>query len=104
MPHFHLGRRGAVMTSQKRFLQAIVLVSLLWCGIDNGVAFIATPAKFLSDMASLPILIDIGCKTFAVLEKVDCVFAAVLFSLALAAPALKRQTRAWIALPIAPFL
>jgi hypothetical protein len=95
---------GIVMTTRKGFLVAIVLTSLIWGGIDIGVAFVATPAKFLSTMASLPILIDIGRKTFAVLEKVDCIFAAILFALGLAAPALKRQTRAWLVLPTIPFL
>lgn len=43
-----------------------VKLALVWAGLSIGVAFVATPAKFLAPSLSLPVALDVGRQTFAV--------------------------------------
>ncbi len=42
---------------------------LIWAGVALGVAFVATPAKFLAPSLSLPVALDVGRHTFAVYDR-----------------------------------
>jgi hypothetical protein len=44
---------------------------LLWAGLSAGVAFLATPAKFMAPSLSLPVALDVGRHTFRVYNDVD---------------------------------
>lgn len=50
-----------------------VLSSLLWiwAGLMLGVAFVATPAKFMAESVPLPQLLDVGRWTFHVLARIE---------------------------------
>lgn len=50
---------------------ALAVVSMLWAGILSGVSFLATPAKFLAPSLTLPVAVDVGRSTFAVLNRVE---------------------------------
>jgi hypothetical protein len=70
---------------------AALCVALFWLGILLGVAFLATPAKFLAPSLTLPVALDIGRATFAIFNKVEwALCVALLF------PAVF-GVRAWIA-------
>jgi hypothetical protein len=64
---------------------------LIWAGISIGVAFLATPAKFLAPSLALPVALDVGRHTFAVYNRVELVlaFVALLFAIG------SRQPRIW---------
>ena len=51
---------------------------MLWLGLQIGVAFLATPTKFLAPSLSLPVALDVGRQTFYVFNKVEWVMEAVL--------------------------
>jgi hypothetical protein len=51
---------------------------MFWLGLLIGVAFLATPAKFLAPSLSLPVALDVGRQTFYVFNKVEWVMGAVL--------------------------
>lgn len=53
-------------------------ICLLWAGVSLGVAFLATPAKFLAPTLSLPVALDVGSHTFKVYNGVELVFLSVL--------------------------
>ncbi len=44
---------------------------LLWAGLSIGVAFLATPAKFLASSLSLPVALDVGQHTFRIYNGVE---------------------------------
>jgi hypothetical protein len=44
---------------------------VLWAGLAIGVAFVATPAKFLAPSLSLPVALDVGRRTFAVYNRLE---------------------------------
>ena len=50
---------------------ALVVVLLLWAGILFGVSFLATPAKFSAPSLTLPVAVEVGRATFAVLNRVE---------------------------------
>jgi hypothetical protein len=54
---------------------------LLWAGLSIGVAFIATPAKFLAPALTLPVALDVGQHTFRVNNGVELVLVAALLVL-----------------------
>jgi hypothetical protein len=51
---------------------------VLWAGIAIGVAFLATPAKFLAPSLSLPDALDVGRATFAVYNRAELGLLALL--------------------------
>jgi hypothetical protein len=53
-------------------------ILLLWAGIAVGVAFVATPAKFLAPSLSLPVALDVGRHTFAVFNRIELLLLAAL--------------------------
>lgn len=63
---------------------ALVVVVLLWAGILFGVSFLATPAKFAAPSLTLPVAIDVGRATFALLNRVELGCAVISLSLLLA--------------------
>jgi hypothetical protein len=63
----------------------------LWAGFSIGVAFLATPVKFLAPSLSLPVALDVGRHTFSVYNRVEL---ALLFGLiALAVGSAQRRSR-----------
>lgn len=44
---------------------------LLWAGLTLGVAFLATPAKFLAPTLSLPVALEVGQQTFHLYNRVE---------------------------------
>ncbi|MBP7817870.1 MAG: hypothetical protein KA085_17270 [Phenylobacterium sp.] len=44
---------------------------LLWAGLTLGVAFLATPAKFLAPSLSLTVALDVGRQTFHLYNRVE---------------------------------
>jgi hypothetical protein len=64
---------------------------LIWAGISIGVAFLATPAKFLAPSLSLPVALDVGRHTFRVYSQTELILLAALVVLGLWA----RRRRAW---------
>ena len=63
---------------------ALVVVLLLWAGILFGVSFLATPAKFSAPSLTLPVAVDVGRSTFAVLNQVELGCAVLSLGLLLA--------------------
>lgn len=63
-----------------------LIAATLWLGLLLGVAFLATPAKFLAPSLPLPAALDVGRHTFAIFNKVEWLLAVVLLLLALAPP------------------
>lgn len=55
---------------------------ILWVGVAIGVAFLATPAKFLAPSLSLPVALDVGRHTFAIYNRIELGFLAVLVIMA----------------------
>ena len=66
---------------------ALVLALLLWAGVLFGVAFLATPAKFSAPSLSLPVALEVGRATFAILSRAEIAFAALSLGLVLAGAA-----------------
>jgi hypothetical protein len=66
-----------------RWRVGILAIALLWCGLLLGVSFLATPAKFMAPSLSLVVALDVGRQTFAVMNKVEWLFVAVLLALIL---------------------
>lgn len=54
---------------------------LLWAGLSAGVAFLATPAKFLAPELSLPVALAVGQQTFRVYNAVEIAFVLLLLVL-----------------------
>jgi hypothetical protein len=73
-------------------------IALLWCGLSLGVAFLATPAKFLAPSLSLPAALDVGRQTFMVCNRAEMALCAFLATLAIWAPRRDRWALAF-ALP-----
>jgi hypothetical protein len=67
----------------RRWAAAYFAVAMLWLGLLMGVAFLATPAKFLAPSLSLPVALDVGRHTFHIFNKVEWVLAAILVMLPL---------------------
>ena len=65
-------------------------VLVLWAGIAIGVAFLATPAKFLAPSLSLPEALDVGRATFAVLNRAELGLLALLLLIGVASRASRR--------------
>jgi hypothetical protein len=65
----------------RRWAAAYFAVAMFWLGLLIGVAFLATPAKFLAPSLSLPVALDVGRSTFHIFNKVEWVLAAVLIVL-----------------------
>jgi hypothetical protein len=61
-----------------------IQIALLWTGLSLGVAFLATPAKFLAPSLSLSVALDVGRQTFLVANRVELALCALLFGLTLA--------------------
>jgi hypothetical protein len=56
---------------------------LLWGGLTIGVAFVATPAKFLATTLTWPGWLDVGRHTFAVYNRVELVIVGALIAISL---------------------
>jgi hypothetical protein len=66
---------------------------LVWAGLALGVAFVATPAKFLAPSLSLPVALDVGRHTFAVFNRLELLLLVGLSVLAL----FSSRRRTWLA-------
>lgn len=71
---------------------------LIWAGLAIGVAFLATPAKFLAPSLSLPVALDVGRHTFRAYNHVE--LALVVFLLAIGVwPQARRRWFVALAVP-----
>ena len=62
---------AATSAFQGRLERLATEVYLLWAGLAIGVAFLATPAKFLALSLSLSVALDVGRHTFRVYNGVE---------------------------------
>jgi hypothetical protein len=60
-------------------------VVIVWLGILLGVSFLATPVKFEAPSLSLPVALEVGRVTFALLSKVEWGLCTMLLVSALVA-------------------
>lgn len=51
---------------------------VLWAGLSLGVAFLATPAKFLAPSLTLPVALEVGQQTFSVYNHVELALLGVI--------------------------
>jgi hypothetical protein len=72
---------------------------LLWCGLSMGVAFVATPAKFLAPSLSLDVALDVGRETFRIYNAAEMMLGLCAVLLA-ASSAARRRWLAWLAAPL----
>lgn len=70
---------------------ALALYCAIWSGIVIGVSFIATVAKFAAPSLSLPVALDVGAHTFAMLARIEWTLATVLALLIVAAGLNRRR-------------
>lgn len=63
---------------------------VLWAGVAIGVAFLATPAKFLAPSLTLPVALDVGRQTFAIYNRAELALLALLVVIGLASRAPRR--------------
>jgi hypothetical protein len=63
---------------------------VLWAGIAIGVAFLATPAKFLAPSLSLPVALDVGRQTFAIYNRAELGLLVLLLVIGWASRAPRR--------------
>lgn len=60
-----------------------VRLLLLWAGLSMGVAFLATPVKFMAPSLTLPVALDVGRHTFRIYNDIE--LGLLIFLVALAA-------------------
>jgi len=65
-------------------------ILVLWAGIAIGVAFLATPAKFLAPSLTLPAALDVGRHTFAIYNRAELALLVLLVVIGLASRAPRR--------------
>jgi hypothetical protein len=56
-------------------------IALLWAGVSIGVAFLATPAKFLAPSLALPVALEVGQQTFRVYNGAELLLLIALLVL-----------------------
>jgi hypothetical protein len=71
---------------------------LFWAGLSTGVAFLATPAKFLAPSLSLPVALDVGRQTFRIYNGAEVALLALALLLSAFSPD-RRRWWLWLALP-----
>lgn len=82
------------------FDRSAAQLALLWAGVCIGVAFVATPAKFLATTLSLPTALEVGRQTFRVYNRMELCLGALALALAWASFARWRRVLSF-AVPIA---
>jgi hypothetical protein len=75
-------------------------LALVWAGVSIGVAFVATPAKFLAPSLSLPVALEVGRQTFRVYNGLEIGLAVLAVALALGSAERRRWLLAF-AVPVA---
>jgi hypothetical protein len=70
---------------------------LLWAGLSLGVAFLATPVKFLAPSLTLPVALDVGRHTFSIYNRAEL---ALLFALILLGVRSRLWRRRYFALSV----
>jgi hypothetical protein len=60
------------------FQLAVLIAAGVWLGLLIGVSFIATPIKFSADSLSLPVALEIGRVTFALLNRIEWAMLVLL--------------------------
>jgi hypothetical protein len=64
---------------------SFLAVALIWAGMIVGVSFIATPVKFTAASLTLPVALEVGRVTFALLARIEWVAMALVLIAATAA-------------------
>ncbi len=82
---------GAFPSFPSKLEQLGTKVYLIWAGLVIGVAFLATPAKFLAQSLSLSVALEVGRHTFGVYNSVELVIVVGLLIVGAAA----RQRGRW---------
>jgi hypothetical protein len=70
---------------------------LLWAGLSMGVAFLATPVKFLAPSLTLPVALDVGRHTFSIYNQAEL---ALLVALMLLGAGSRLWRRRYLALSV----
>ncbi len=86
---------AAMSAFQGRLERRATKVYLLWAGLAIGVAFLATPAKFLAPSLSLTVALDVGRHTFRVYNGVEL---ALVVSLLILGAGSQRRRRWYLSL------
>ncbi len=73
-----------------RLEQFGIKIFLIWAGLSVGVAFLATPAKFLAPSLSLAVALDIGQQTFRVYSGAEFALLGLLMVLGVWSKARRR--------------
>ena len=63
----------------------LLVLAAVWLGLLAGVSFLATPVKFTAPGLTLPLALEVGRVTFALLNKVEWLMLAALALAAVAA-------------------
>lgn len=66
-------------------------LALIWAGLSFGIAFVATPAKFLAPTLTLPVALEVGRQTFRIYNGVELGLASVATVLALSSTERRRR-------------
>lgn len=82
---------------QRRWDRLGARLIAVWAGLAFGVAFLATPAKFLAPSLSLPVALDVGRHTFRIHNHVEPALLAALLI-----PAAMSRSRLRWCLALAP--
>lgn len=78
-----------------RLARAPGQLALLWAGLSAGVAFLATPVKFLAPSLTLPVALDVGRHTFRAYNQVEIGLLVAAAALSLPTPAERRRLPLW---------
>lgn len=65
-------------TGEKKLLALLIAQALFWLGLLVGVAFLATPIKFLAPSLELPVALDVGRQTFAAFNTLELLLGLML--------------------------
>ena len=87
-------------TQKRKYALSLLILALFWLGFLAGVSFLATPVKFLAPSLTLPVALDVGRQTFAVLNPMELLFAFLLSGAAALAWRSTGQGRATLAMTV----
>jgi hypothetical protein len=60
-----------------RYIDSLVLISLIWAGMVIGISFLEAPVKFTAPSLTLQVGLDVGRHVFGLFNKVEIVFSVL---------------------------